>query len=218
MTHSAFLVISHNSIHYKRYAWASRIIPRSNYVENLCENYGVVEKYPSGAFDVIIERGSLYPDCLGCGSYPFFIVSKRVVDLWHGHGIKCFDTFPVKVADVKSKKLQTATPPDYFRIEVTGSCRVSLEGSGLKVIRQVPKCHYLVTDPPVPNKYVFEDNSWSGDHLFRDVELYPRVVFCTEKMLSIASDNKLSNFRFEWIVGPFSSQTIGVDYLRKGKG
>lgn len=207
---------AHNSSYTRGFTWAASIIPRSEVVRRVCPECRAMESHPEGAFDVIVEGGTKYPDVLGCGAYPFLIVSRRVIDAWFGSGITSFHTFPVGIAKIRSKKLMDVVPPSYFRVEIDGRCRIDLADSGLRVVRSCPKCHHLWTDPMVPSGFQMVPSSWDGSALFRDEVLYPRVSFCTEAVLTLAREYKLTNFRFEPMEGPFDSSSKGIDYM-KGK-
>jgi hypothetical protein len=41
------------------------------------------------------------------------------------------------------------------------------------------------------------EGSWDGSPLFRDVELFPSVNFCTSLVLDVAQQHGLTNFRFQ---------------------
>lgn len=214
--HLHFYTFRHNSSHTRGFPWAISIIPRSEMHYKTCIECGIVEKYPSGAFDVILEKGTKYPDILGCGAYPFLIVSNTVIQAWREASITCFHTYPVGITETKSKKLQSIPQPQYLRVEIDGRCEIDLEASGIEVIRVCSECKRVVTQPRLPNKsgYHMKANSWDGCPLFRDVLLYPRVQFCTDKIIKIASQHRFSNFRFEQMEGPFDNKSKGIPYLK----
>lgn len=209
--------VGHNSAHTRGFTWAASILPKSEPIHVECPEYGVVVDHPSGAFDVVVEGGSKYPDVLGCGAYPFLIVSDAVIRAWLGAEVSCFHTYPVGVAAVKAPRLRNVPPPQYHRVEIDGRCRIDLEASGLTVVRYDPKCHYLVTKPLVPAGFRMVPGSWDSCALFRDEELYPRVNFCTQLIIDIARQHQFTNFRFEPMEGPFNSFSKGIDYLKSVK-
>lgn len=214
MSTSGFFKFSHNTIYNSEFAWAWRIHPQSEMIYQKCPECGTIEHYPSGTFDVSVEGGTAYPDVLGCGEFPFLIVSEAVVEAWRKANITCFHTYEVGVNEVQSKALEHLPPPHYFRIEIDGRCRIDLAMSGVDVIRLCPRCHHLVTRPSlIPGFHIVSD-SWDGCDLFRDVDLFPRVSFCTELVLKLAQKHRHTNFRFEPMGGPFQSGNGGFDYLR----
>lgn len=208
-----FYEFGHNSSYTRGFTWAASIRPRSEMVYRVCAEDGAVENYPSGAFDVILEGGTKYPDVLGCGAYPFLIVTESVIKAWYEADITCFKTYDVGVAEVKSQKLRDVIPPRYFRVEIEGSCQIDLAASGIEVVHFSPECHHLVTRSSQVAGFKMVAGSWSGCDLIRDAQLYPRVNFCTEKVLATARHYRFTNFRFELMQGPFDSSSKGIDYL-----
>lgn len=176
-------------------AW--QIHPKSLLVSNFCDQCGRGSEIPSGEFDVDLEGGSKYPDILLCGEHPFLIVSGRVVTDWREAGINCFQAYKVRVASVKPKKLRLATPPCYFRIEITGTCLVDPKASGISILRQCPKCGRGAIDRDSTKPFGIVGGSWNEFALFRDVKLLPRVSFCDERVFDLAAEKKHTNFRFQ---------------------
>jgi hypothetical protein len=182
----------------------------------VCQKSGAVKQYPVGSFDVLVEGGTKYPDILGCGHYPFLIVSERVVTIWQHHDIRSFTTYPVGVAEVNSKKLKDVSPPQYYRVEIDGRCAIDLEASGLRIIDYEPDCDRYTLEPlGGPKGFQMVADSWDGSDVFRDTKLYPRVSFCTQKVLGLASEYQWTNFRFEPMEGPFDNSNKGIDYRKK---
>ncbi len=210
----AFYEFGDNSFHTRGFTWAYSIRPRSGMVHRVCSDCEAVETYPTGAFDVAVERGIKYPDVLGCGAFPFLIVSEVVITAWHKAKLDCFHTYSVGIAEIKSKKLQGVTPPRYFRVEIDGQCQIDLAASGVKKIRFCPECHNLETRPEIAPGFRMVPGSWDGSPLFRDPVLYPGVTFCTQMILDIAREHQFTNFRFEPMEGPFDLGGKGIDYLK----
>ncbi|MBI2863281.1 MAG: hypothetical protein HYX94_01800 [Chloroflexi bacterium] len=209
-----FYRFGNNSSYNRRFTWAMSIIPRSEMVYRVCPRCSAVQHYPSGAFDVIVERGSQYPDVLGCGAYPFLIVSEEVIAVWIDAGISSFYTFPVDVAKVQSRKLRDIRPPQYFRVEIDGRCQIDLAASGIEVITLCAECHHLVTRPSLAPGFRMVPGSWDGSDLFRDPDFYPRVNFCTQSVLDLAREHQLTNFRFDPMDQPYEFGSRGIDYLK----
>lgn len=206
---------SDNSSYTRGFTWAASIRPRSEIFRRVCPEFGIVAQYPSGKFDVVVEGGNRYPDILGCGAYPFLIVSESVVNAWHDAGILCFQYYIVNVAQVrsKSKQLNEMIPPHYYRIEIDGRCEIDLGASGLEVVRYAPECEYLATNPSLATGFQMVAGSWDGSPLFRDPLHYPRVSFCTQLVLDLARTYRFTNFRFEPMEGPYDHGSKGIDYL-----
>jgi len=211
----SFYTLSDNSSYMRDFTWATTIYSRSEMIERVCPECGAVENYPSGAFDVVVEGGSKYPDVLGCGAYPFLIVTEAVVTAWQKEGISCFHTYSVGIAEVKSRRLRGVSPPRYLRVEIDGRCKIDLIASGVDVVRICSKCHRVMERPKYPfqHGYRMEVGSWDGCALFRDPVFYPRVNFCTEAILELARRYRFTNFRFEPMEKPPDPSSKGIDYL-----
>ncbi len=214
MNNKKFYRFGDNSHYTRGYTWAYSIISRSEVYESRCKKCGSVAKYPIGDFDVIVEGGVKYPDVLGCGAYPFLIVSEVVVNDWFDAGITCFTKYNVGVAEVKSKKLVDVPKPNYYSIEIEGRCKIDLDASGLKIKRKCGVCGNMTTKLLTSDGFKMVPNSWDGSDLFRDIDLYPRVSLCTEKVMKLAGENQRTNFRFEPMEGPRESFSKGIDYLK----
>jgi hypothetical protein len=143
------------------------------------------------------------------------IVSDKVIKAWQEAGLCSFHTYDVKIAEIKSAKLRSLTMPQYHRVEIDGSCQIDLEASGAQVVKFCPACNHLVTRPSVLNGFRMVSGSWDGSSLFRDQVQYPMVSFCTETILRIAHQHRLTNFRFEPMAGPLDPGNKGIDYLAR---
>lgn len=208
-----FFLFSDNTFGTRGYTWAPSIIPLSGIFEKKCPKCNHIVKYPKGEFDVVVEGGVKYPDVLGCGAYPFLIVSESVIDDWEKAGITSFEKYAVGIAEVRSDHLLDLPLPQYFRIEIEGRCRIDLEMSGLTVKKFCSECGHLETKPPTSNGFHMVPDSWDGSDIFRDIELYPRVNFCTGEIMKLARINKRTNFRFEPMEGPYNVSRSGIDYM-----
>lgn len=184
-------------------------------IHRVCPEHGDILYYPSGEFDVVVEGGNRYPDVLGCGAYPFLIVSQSVVNAWRGAGITSFHSYQVHVDEVRSrsKLLHETEPPLYHRIEIDGRCEIDFAASGLEIVRFSPECQHLVTKPSMSSGFRMVSGSWDANPLFRDQLHYPRVSFCTQLVLDLARSNRFTNFRFEAMQGPYDHGSKGIDYL-----
>lgn len=215
MDYGMFYCFLHNSSYTRGFMWATTIQPRSEMIHRELLDLGVVVDYPSGAFDVEVTGGTKYPDILGCGSYPFLVVSERVILAWHEAGIRCFHTFPVGITGAYPRRLSAITPPLYFRVEIDGQCEIDVAVSGNAIVYHIPEYQYLQVKDPIMSGFRMVPGSWDGNALFRDFSRFPRVTFCTQTVLEIAHEYRLTNFRFEPMAGPFDLTSKGIDYLRR---
>jgi hypothetical protein len=209
-----FYEFGHNSFDTRGFTWAMSIYPKSGVYYKKCPLCGSEEWYPLGDFDVLLEGGSRYPDVLGCGPYPFLILSDKVINALRDANISCFHTYKVGIKELKSrsKKLYSEIPPQYYRVEIDGGCQIDLDKSSIKVISYCSECHHRVTSPPVAEGFQMVSGSWDGSVLFRDPILYPRVSFCTKKLMDIAHQYKFTNFRFEYMESRKDTPEKGLEY------
>jgi hypothetical protein len=183
-----------SKLHWTR---APSVHPTSEVIQWSCDICGRATTYPSGSFDLTVEGGSAFPDCLLCGFYPFFVVSERVAVAAKSSGISSFTEFPVRVVNCLETDLVVADAPKYFRIEVTGECKVDLFTSGARVKGVCSRCGAITIERPGKRRFRLLQGSWDGCDLFRDVRLFPRVIFCTQKVVSLVQTAGYTNFRFD---------------------
>lgn len=214
MKEPVFLKLSDNTYSFAKFPWAVKIVPGSKMIYNLCRECGVVQSYPSGGFGVTLEGGHTYPDFLGCGAYPFMILSRRVLDDWAREGISNYKVYSVEIVSTDSAKLAEKRPPEYYRVELDGRCQIDLAASGLEVVKHCWECGYLQTRPALADGFQIVPNTWDGSELFRDTIHYPRVTFCTQRVMEIAREHQHTNFRFELMHGPLNRSGAGIDYSR----
>ncbi len=172
-----FYIFGDNTFYDRGFAWATSIHPRSEVIHNICQNCGSVKHYPVGDFDVTVDKGSKYPDVLGCGGYPFLIVSERAIEAWQVAGLCCFHTYKVNIAEIGSARLRNVAAPQYYRVDIDGKCQIDLEASGAKIVKFCPECHHLETAPFVLQGFRMVPGSWDGNSIFRDPIYYPLVKF-----------------------------------------
>src|SRR6266404_8397181 len=95
-----FYELSDNTAIERKWVIATLVNPTSPIINWSCPDCGRAAEYPSGSFDVSVEGGDAFPDFLGCGSYPFLVVSARVVETWRLNGIHNLCSYSVGIADV----------------------------------------------------------------------------------------------------------------------
>lgn len=214
MNVNRFFSFRNNSSYNRSFTYAVSLVPKSEVVTQVCSKCGSVAEYPSGSFDVVLEGGTKFPDVLQCGAYPFLIVSEAVITAWQEAKIECFHNYPVGIASVQSKRMKDV-PPKYFRTEIDGRCRIDLKASGIQVIRICPECNTITENPKFSDShgFIMERGSWDGCDIFRDEIYYPRLNFCTERVLSLMGERRLTNFRFEPMEIPPDPGSKGIKYF-----
>lgn len=192
----AFYRLRNNSAHERSWMYAVSIRPTSPLVDWYCLDCGHSASYPSGSFDVVLEGGADYPDLLQCGAYPLLIVSDRVLEAWREAGIRSFQEYPVGIDSVESVP-QNPKPPRYYRVEITGTCMIDFSASGAAIKKHCRRCGEIETDPMVIPRFHVLEGSWDSQDLFRDQRYFPRVSFCTQKLVDVVRAHSLTNFRFD---------------------
>jgi hypothetical protein len=186
-----------NSSYEDNWTFAVSIEPTSRVVDWHCDECGRSEWYPAGGFGVRVEGGSAFPDFLGCGAYPLLIASARAVAALRESGIECFDTAPVAIAGSLDNQAALAEAPEYFRLEIAGQCRVNLAESRMTIEKVCHRCGIFSVQPNLNRRFRIMEGSWDGSDLFRDCRHFPRVSFCTQKVVDIARSCGLTNVRFD---------------------
>lgn len=192
-----FFKFNHNNSQERQWARATSVQPKSHQIAWQCSTCGRAAKYPSGIFDVTVEGGPLFPDFLGCGAYPFLIVSERVVRGWEQCGITSFRAIPVGITNGSGGHPGMLAPPKYYRIEVTGECRIDFTASGAVIKSICGRCGEMETDVPYIKTYYILEGSWDGSPLFRDHRFFPMVTFCTAEAKDLALNEHYTNLRFQ---------------------
>ena len=115
--------ITDNTFASRGWTWARDIHPLISEFAPKCDKCGktwcIPEFYPQRPITLEVEGGVKYPDCLGCGAWPFFIVSEKVTRDWEREGVTSYRKYPATVVSAKGKKIRDETPPQYYHIEVT---------------------------------------------------------------------------------------------------
>lgn len=201
-----FLSVRHNSFSTKGCPWIERVV--SGLVTGeACPVCGVRPLIASGDIDVTLERrkGSMWSDVLGCGSYPFFIVSERVVEAWKEEGIGIFPHHRVNILPPYPDKLGALPAHRYFWLDGSKmrGARLDFDASGFVDVRFCPKCGNRTDDVRATydrrssgrSPYIFIPGTWQGEKVFT-TDLSPTAFFCTEEVMQNAVRHGFSNFRF----------------------
>jgi len=186
-----------NSPFESKWTYAVKIHPTSHAFDWCCTACGRAQETPSGSFMVTVEGGTSYPDFLGCGAYPFLIVSDRVVAAWNKNGINVFRIFSVEVSHVLESQLKLTSAPKYYRVEICGECRVDFAESGASIQSICERCGEITIAIPYIKHFAILEGSWDGNALFRDQRYFPCVNFCTDLVKDICQSEGFSNVRFK---------------------
>lgn len=218
-----FHTVSHNSFSTKGYPWINHI-QTGLIIRDKCRSCGVRLCQPEGNIRVTLEptKGTRWPDVLGCGAYPLFIVSSNTIDAFQKAGISNLLMGKVEIFGSLPNKLQSHTPPNYFWIDGNqlGGAELDFDASGFVGVKFCPECKNRTHD--IGATYdrqrsgnwplVIKEGSWNGLQLFT-TNLSPTAFFCTATIVEIAQIYKLTNFRFVPITLGDPPEHRGIRYL-----
>lgn len=191
-----FYEFTDHSPYEKEWTIAISIHPHSPIVKWACPACRRADQYPSGAFGVTVEGGNAFPDLLGCGAYPLLILSERMISVLQDAGIDCFKKYPVSIESIRESSVQRQDAPNYFRVEITGECKIDFFASGMTITNICAHCGRIDVEPLMIPRFAILQGSWDGCDLFRDQRYFPRVTFCTERLVDLVKENGLTNCEF----------------------
>ena len=221
---TSFFRVSHNSFENKKLPWVKTITTGLE-AGSLCNACGAVARRPFGDMEAKLERNKAdhWPDVLGSGSYPFFIVSDRVLEDWNSDGVS-----NVRIGGGLSlvrplpDHLKNAEPPGYYWLDGMKmfGARMNFEASGFVDVRFCPVCGGRTDNIAATYQrqqsavcpYTFFDGSWSGSKIFTS-DLSPTAFFCTQDLISCATRNRHTNFRFLPTERGNDASSLGIAYL-----
>ena len=215
--------ISHNSFYRRGYPWINHIASGMAQTQT-CRACGEQQRFCTGDIEVTLEprKGVTWPDVLGCGACPLFIVSVHVLKAWQFEKLADIPYYQVKLIGKIPAKLENKEPPAYFWIDGAKlqGAKYDFEASGYVNARICPECCRLYHDVSVTHKLQHSRkfptvlNSWSGANVFT-TNFSPYRFFCTSKILDCARKYKLTNFRFIPIEEGDAPESEGVKYLKE---
>ena len=227
-TMTSFFRVSHNSFENRRLPWVESISTGLE-EDSRCRGCGAVSRRPVGDLLARLERNKAdrWPDILGSGSYPLFIVSDRVLNDWKKDGVNNVSvggglTFSRPLPD----RLKYSEPPGYFWLDgmkMLGA-RMDFEASGFVDVEFCLVCGRRTDNIAATYQrqhsavcpYTFFDGSWSGSRIFTS-DLSPAAFFCTQKLISCATRNRHTNYRFLPAESGADTSNLGIGYL-DGRG
>lgn len=202
-----------------RWTWAQSLIPKLDEISRPCAKCGIGRvypgRYPERDFDVMVKGGSAYPDVLGCGAYPFLIVSEYVIQDWETCGINGYRKYAINVRNVGHYEAPNGFPPQYYHIQITGRVALDLNAMGVEVKPHCSECGYRRATPSIQFPFVFAEQPDPSSDLFVS-DWYPAITFCNHRVLRAAASNRRTNFRFllpATCGNPIPSE---IDYLGDG--
>jgi len=219
-----FFRVSDNSFHTRGFPWIARIEVGLEH-KGICPECGGSLTQPRGDLQVALERnkGSKWPDAIGCGHYPLLVVSARVLSAWRNAKLGDFPVGGmVTLLPPFPKKLEKHEPPVYCWLDgaMMFGARLDFEASGFVGVQFCSRCSRRWDDIPATFQrqhsqrwgYVFWKGSWKGANLFT-TDISPTAFFCTNAVVESAKEHALTNFRFIPVEEGVGAGSPGVEYL-----
>lgn len=229
MTNPQFFSISDNSFHKRGFPWIQTLGAgfRQVYLCNRCAPTRSI-MYADGPVEAFLEsdKGVRWPDVIGCGHFPFLILSARAVRAFSAEGIGEFPHHPVLIQPPLPRRLAGPEPELLRYVWLDGKkmrgALLDFETSGFVDVQFCPECGTRTDDISATFDrqrscacpYAFRPGTWNGSNLFT-TDLSECSFFCTEAVVDCAHKHKLTNFRFIPAEQGANPASNGIDYLRK---
>lgn len=218
-----FYSVSHNSFEGRGFPWAQEIVHGFTLLPPCPECGRSMRSIPGEITVGFTDKGSKWPDVLGCGHVSLLIVSERVLEDWRRDGIGEFPNHEVHLDPPMPRRLRNVAPPGYFWIDgsqIQGA-RLDYDASGIVIKRFCPKCDARIDDIPATfaRHYaggwpiVFQEGTWNGASLFT-TDTSPYQFYCTQDVVDCARRNRHTNFRFIPIEEGLNARSKGLPYLK----
>ncbi len=133
----------------------------------------------------------------GLGWPSFFVNETAICDL-EDAGIEIWRKTEMPIASIKSKTLLKLLPPKYYVLEAERGIEVDFEASGVPFDSD-GKPNHRARDKDKKGPLAVRLDSWSGKDLFSIRQGVPMVVYCTDKVKSLAEEKGWTNVKFEEI-------------------
>jgi hypothetical protein len=218
-----FFSVSDNSIHKRGFPWIRTV--RKGLSEVIwCNTCDRAIQEPEGDLEVVLEqdKGTRWPDVLGCGHWPLLILSAKVLSAWKSEGLEELPRRKVTFLDPLPKALAATTPPKHHWIDgakLRGAL-LDFDASGFVGVKFCPECDTRSDNIPATYQrqhsqvcpYVFRAGTWSGRNLFT-TDISTAAFFCTDALVKLAAKNKFSNFRFIPVEEGHRADSKGLEYI-----
>ncbi|MDZ4817542.1 MAG: hypothetical protein SGJ20_01065 [Planctomycetota bacterium] len=199
------------------YAWASGIYPPFE-VDFECPNCKHYESTYRGTAVARIDEGKQWPDIMGNGAgQPSFVLSRRVLDAMREAGITGYIEHPVVIENIQDARLKRLPSPEYGYLEITGGIDLDLPASGFRAVGPVCSLCGQTKWEGEFKQFVQVADSWDGTDIFTARNYRCGVVYCSEKFLLLARQERWTNFRFTPLDAVLRHVVgwKGIDYLGK---
>ena len=215
-----FYRISDNTIGTKGSPWMPTITEGLQDIYN-CKTCRRVIAYAKGDITGRLdkEKGTKWSDVLGCGHFPFLIISERVLEAFDKENIQEFPYHRVFIDAPYPKRLDISTIPNYYWVDGSKmpGAKIDFKESRFVDNRFCPECGTRTDNIGATYElqskgfsYVFKKDTWNGSDLFV-TDISNTAFFCTDKVLKCAKKYKLTNFHFVPIEK--GDELKGIKYL-----
>jgi hypothetical protein len=225
MANPRFFSIRDNSFSKRGFPWIQRLGAgfRQVYLCNRCAS-GRSIWYADGPVEAFLEsgKGVKWADALGCGHFPFLVLSERAVRAFRDEGLGEFPQHALLIQPPLPKRLAGSEPPRYVWLdgEKMRGASLDFEASGFVDVRFCPECGTRTDNISATfrrqnsgvHPYAFRPESWDGSNLFT-TDLSACAFFCTEAVVDCARKHKLTNLRFVPAEEGGNPRSRGLDYL-----
>ncbi len=164
----------HDSTHDAGCVWAYKATPSIESTATHCGRCGkALERKPCGLY-LYLEGGTSFPDVLGCGSYPYLIISDRFARLLADNDISGYRLHNCTIVHSQESDVALANAPAYYVVDVTGRCELGVDQQQLvSRYEKCPECKqgYLARRDPEINPFFVV--TWDTQDVFRDAEAFP---------------------------------------------
>jgi hypothetical protein len=146
---SIFFSFYNNTLQKRGFPWISHLTEGFG-LSYFCKREKRSLYYATGEMVAQLEynKGTKWSDVLGCGAFPFLIVSEKVIECCAKEGVGTFPIHEVKIATPFPKKLSGEIPPKYFWIDgvkLKGAL-IDFEASGFVGVKFCSECGVRTDD------------------------------------------------------------------------
>ena len=187
MEQEKFYHLLHN--HSRKYKYLKKLVSGDLKIRKRCQVCGNYSERGEESYKGLIFEASdnpEYPDCILYGGAPnFLIISQRALDVFIQESVTGFQAYPVSILD-KGEEIEK----QYYILRIYGKAAYNYKKMGRKPSFYCVDCGYTDYIGKRPLNYEFtylKENSWDGSDLFLS-------TCCTEKVIDIIKENKLTGF------------------------
>lgn len=157
-----------------------------------------IHRHSSDGWSCVVERGTYWPDVMGAASHPILAVSERVVRALEEELASGFDVCPIRLAEVRSRRLALLPEPEYFYLRVTGAVDIDLTAGGIGGVPACPECFQQIPEGHQPaHRHVPIAGTWDGADFVRTRNLPNLLTFCTRRVVELARTARWTNLRID---------------------